>query len=108
MGGAWASPSKKTPQEKRQSINLLKSGKACRQIYRCCRLPNTSLLIRYCNNPTHLLNFNYLSYILSFKFTIYVPLLPAVKDVVVNIFFVVFNILLTLPDFSKNHNFLTL
>jgi len=32
---------------------------------------------------------------LSFKFTIYALLLPDVKDVIVNIFFVVFNMLLT-------------
>jgi len=33
--------------------------------------------------------------ILSFKFTIYALLLLVVKDVIVNIFFVVFNMLLT-------------
>ena len=37
-----------------------------------------------------------MSYILSFKFTTYALLLPAVKDVIVNIFFGVFNTLLTL------------
>jgi len=41
---------------------------------------------------------------LSFKFTIYALLLPAVKDVIVNIFFVVFNTLLTLIYSTQKHN----
>jgi len=39
---------------------------------------------------------------LSFKFTIYALQLPVVKDVIVNIFFGVFNILLTLGYYLKN------
>jgi len=45
---------------------------------------------------------------LSFKFTIYALLPPALKDVIVNIFFVVFNTLLTLIFFDQKYNLLIL
>jgi len=45
---------------------------------------------------------------LSLKFTIYALLLPVVKDVIVNIFFGVFNILLTPGNYLDKRNYLNL
>jgi hypothetical protein len=47
-----------------------------------------------------------MSYVLSFKFTIYALLVQTVKDVIVNIIFGVFNMLLTLNYFGLKFKYL--